>query len=149
MTSIIKVTDVLTEINNIYANYCSDKTTQKDLIHWINNCIKLTITDELQDRQSFKHEECHIEYFKHLLLFSIVKSESDNDGYPTGITYDIAISIKPYLMMFFGTENLDVLRDAVQLIDGDLDEISAKLYEDIYMWGENVAAVFSRLSGVN
>jgi len=149
MGSNTKVADVLTEINSIYANYCSDKTTQEDLVHWINNCLKLTITGELETRQSFKYEECHIEYFKQLLLFSIVKSESDNDGYPTGITYDIAISIKPYLMMFFGTENVDVLRDAVQLLDEDLNEISAKLYEDIDLWGQNVAAVFNRLSVIN
>ena len=149
MGNTTKVVSVLTEINNICEAYCSDATTQEELVKWINNCLKLTITGELGIKQSFKYEECHIEYFKQLLLFSIVKSESDNDGYPIGITYDIAISIKPYLVMFFGTENIEVLREAVQLLEEDLSEISLKICEDITTWGQNVEAVFNRFNALN
>ena len=146
MTKINSVIDALAEINKIQSSYCLAETTEEQLIKWINNCVRLSIVDEPERKETFKYSGCRIQYLKKLTLFSLVKTKTDCDGYPTGVSYDIGIAVQPYLVMFFGTDRLPVLKQAVQLLDEDLEEISQKIFEDISAWCRNVDSVCNQLS---
>lgn len=63
------------------------------------------------------------------LLFSVIKSEQNAEGEPTGITYDIAINVQPYFRAYFGVDRIPVLQQAMQLLNEDLREVSEEISE--------------------
>jgi len=131
----------ITEIQNLY---CDKLTTVEDLNKWVTTCVHRSIglTDE-ESVSSFYYNNCSIEYFADLLLFSIIKSEVDVEGNYTGITYDVALSVKPYLKDCFGVDRLGFLKVAVRLLKDDLTEVSDNITKDIDAWCQNVELVFS------
>jgi hypothetical protein len=141
------ISKLIETLTKICLDYGSIQSGKEDLISWVNDCIKTSLdlpTREL--KKSFKYNDCSIEYITENLLFSVVKGEQDADGLPTGITYDIAINVRPYFKAFFGVDRIPFLRKAVRLLDEDLNEISYEICDDIDQWCENVEQVFKNLS---
>jgi hypothetical protein len=134
----------ITEIQNLY---CDKLTTVEDLNKWVTTCIHRSVglIDE-ESVNSFYYNNCSIEYFADLLLFSIIKSEVDVEGNYTGITYDVALSVKPYFKDCFGVDRLRFLKEAVRLLEEDLTEVSDNITRDIDAWCQNVELVFSATS---
>lgn len=138
--------NTLAKLLEIQEEYCVQEVTIDDLQNWVSNCIYTSIYDDDVQKEKIKitYNDCSIEYLYNCLLFSIVKNETE-DGFLTGVSYDVAISLKPYLHGFFGTDRIPILKAAMTLLSEDIEEVSAKLAGDIHDWSENVALVFSGL----
>lgn len=136
---------VYAKINDIYREYCGRRTTQEELNSWIKLCITQSILDAEELKTTFNYEEAHIEYFKSLKLFSVIKSEHEFDGSLKGITYDISICLKPYLLTFFGTDHLGVLKEAIHSLEDEVDDLSKQISDDIDTWCKNVECVFNAI----
>ena len=144
MVNKTSVHDILYKLKEIKETYCETTKTFDDLIIWVNHCVEQTINTK-DDRAKYKlyYDDCSIEYFTEHLLFSIIKNELTGDGGHTGVSYDVAISLEPYLKSFFGVDRLGVLREAMRLLEEDLSEVSAEIAKDIEAWCQNVTEVFN------
>lgn len=141
--------DTLEKLLEIQEAYCVRETSADELQQWVSDCIFNSIYEDSPARKNkINYNNCSIEFLYNCLLFSVIKNETD-DGFFTGVSYDIAISLKPYLYDFFGTDRIPVLKAAVSLLAEDIEEISSKLAGDIHDWSENVALVFSGLGHTN
>ena len=138
------VYSIHTKITEIQSLYCDKLTTVKDLSNWVTTCVQksMGLTDE-ESISIFHYNNCSIEYLTELLLFSVIKSEIDGEGNYTGITYDVTLSVKPYLKDYFGVDRLEFLKKAVRLLEEDLTEVSDSITKDIDAWCQNVELVFS------
>lgn len=146
MTKRISICDILYKLTEIRETYCETTKTYEDLVCWVNHCVKQTInTDEDKATYSLHYNNCSIEYLTEHLLFSIIKDELDDDGNHTGISYDVAISVQPYLKNFFGVDRLGVLKVAVRLLEEDLSEVSTEISKDIDAWCRNVSLVLNNV----
>lgn len=147
MTTRNSILSVIKEINKIQSNYFGSELNEEELREWIIHCIKITIEDKHEDKKTFTYSDCRIQYFKSLLMFSLIKIKTDSEGYETGTSYDIGINIKPYLLLSFGTDCLPVLQEAFKVyLKDDFEEISVQIFEEIDSWCRNVDFVFSQLS---
>jgi hypothetical protein len=138
------VREILYKLTEIKETYCETNKTFDDLFVWVNHCIRQTINTE-GDPATYKlnYNDCSIEYFTEHLLFSIIKNELNAEGAHTGVSYDVAIDVQPYLKNFFGIDRLSFLKEAVRLLDEDLVEVSEEISKDIEAWCQNVTLVFS------
>jgi hypothetical protein len=128
---------------DLCAEYCCEQTSKEELSAWINDCINLSLSlSTRQPRKNFLYNDCRIEYLVDNLLFSVIKSEQNAEGEPTGITYDIAINVQPYFRAYFGVDRIPVLQQAMQLLNEDLREVSEEISDDIDQWSENIEHVF-------
>jgi hypothetical protein len=140
------IQSILEDIKEISSFYCELDITGEKLKHWVAHCVRLTIQNTDEKRETFIYTDCRIEYFKSIQMFSLIKTKIDNDGYATGTSYDIGINLNPYLLKFFGTDELPIINEMLRITDNDFKEISEELTEDILRWCLNVDSVFSQLS---
>jgi len=144
MSNKISVRDILYKLTEIKEDYCGSTKTFDDLFVWVSHCVRQTINTEGQkETYKFYYNDCNIEYFTEHLLFSIIKNELTTEGSHTGISYDVSISMQPYLKNFFGVDRLGVLREAIRLLEEDLSEVSTEISTDIEAWCQNVSAIFN------
>lgn len=137
---------VLKDINNIKNSYCDTVTSKEQLKEWIIDCIQITIKDKKQEYEALIYLNCHIKYFKNLMLFSLIKTKVDSDGYTTGVSNEVGINMEPYFYKHFGTDRLNILKKTIQIIRLEMEDIANDITYDIDKWCKNIEDVFIQLN---
>lgn len=143
---------IQTDLFEVELNYTTvdDCDAERKLRDWITRCVYITF--ELPyffPKNWFNYRNCRIEYLKDNLLFSIIRTEKDDDGFPTGVLYDVALSMDSYLIHWYGTDDINTLKKHLKYTAKEYDEISEALFQDVISWCRNVPIVFRGTSVLN
>lgn len=140
------MSDATAEIRAIEFAYCGSNESLEVLCDWVQACIQGSYKQNSDlDKLTHRFKDCHIEFLSKQLLFSVTKTEGTSDFVNEGVMYDIGISIRPYLVDLFGTDDLVLLRENINLVEEDFDELSMGLTHDINTWCLYVDKVFNGL----
>lgn len=143
---------IQTDLFEVQLNYSTADDCDADdkLNNWITRCVYTTFELPYYFPKSwFNYRNCRIEYFKDNLLFSIIRTEKDDDGFPTGVLYDVALTMNNYLIHWYGTDDIDTLKKHLKQTAKEYDEISEALFQDVISWCRNVPIVFRGTSASN
>lgn len=137
--------DTHLKIQEINKRYCNDSASVDLLWSWIRKCIKSSFVEgEKRTEIRYGYKKCYLEYNIKNLSFTVVSSDYNLDS-EDGILYDVGINIRPLLELHFGTDDVNVLKESVELLDEDFDEISKTLTDEIDTWCSHVRTVFKYL----
>jgi hypothetical protein len=145
-SSLRKIQTDLFEVELKYIT-ADDYDAEDKLNNWVTRCVyKAFGLPYWVPNTAFNYRNCHIEYIEDNLLFSIVRTEKDSEGFPTGVLYDVALTMRSYLKQYYGTDDINLLKKHLSYTSKDYDEISEGLYLDILSWCRNVPLVFKGTS---
>jgi hypothetical protein len=131
--------DLRRRLQDIDEEYTITELTRDNLIRWITDCIQNSIKKQKYSVNSaVTYKDCRIEYLQKQLLFSLIIP-----GDASGVLYDVAINVQPYLKTYLGTDNLNILNNVLTLLDSDVRSLSEELCEDIDEWCDNITYVFN------
>lgn len=145
--------DCRATILDILNKYELNENSLEFLYSWVHSCIKISI-DYLNTPKQFtcckNFNGCLIEYRKNPGIFNLLKPQLENnaDGVlsPTGVVYDVTLSISTYTDLNFGVEDLRTLGKDIKLDAQDFCDLSLDIACEIKQWSENIEAVFRGFS---
>jgi hypothetical protein len=140
---------IQTDLFEVELNYSTadDYDAENKLNNWVTRCVYRAFgLPYYVPNTTFSYRNCRIEYIEDNLLFSIIRTEKDSEGFPTGVLYDVALNMSSYLKQYYGADDINLLKKHLSYTPTDFDEISEGLYQDILSWCRNVPLVFKGAS---
>ena len=136
-------------IQDVLNKYELNENSLEVLYNWVYSCIKVSL-ESLEDPNQLtccsRFNGCLVEYRKNPGIFNLLKPQLKNNAEgvfdPTGVVYDVTLSISTYMDLNFGIEDLRTLSRDIQLDDPDLCALSMDIAHEIEQWSENIEAVF-------
>lgn len=133
------------DLQHVCEIYCRTNTSRDFLYDWVRSCLHSSFSEWLPgDVVLFRHKRCFLEYNRKTLYFTAIKSTYDLDA-GDGTIYDIGVCVRPLLNLHFGTDDINVLKESIELLDEDFHEISDSVTHDLDMWCSNVEDFFKVL----
>ncbi len=145
--------DCSATILDVLKKYELTENSLEILYNWVHSCIKIAI-DYIDEPKEFiccrRFNGCLIEYRKNVGTFNLLKPQLDinTEGVPspTGVVYDVTLSISTYTDLNFGVEDLRMLSKDIRLDAQDFCDLSLDIACEIKQWSENIEAVFREAS---
>ena len=133
----------LFELQLTYAT-AEDEEAEQKLKNWVTRCVyKFFELPYYVPNLTFKYKNSRIEFLVKQGLFSVIKTELNDEGFPSGILYDVAINLKSHLKQLYGTSDIRSLKKTLTYTAKDYDELSEAVAEDLINWCNNITTVFS------
>jgi len=140
-------------ILDVLERYELNENSLEVLYNWVHSCIKIAI-DYMDEPKEFtcckRFNGCLIEYRKNSGAFNLLKPQlkvsDDGVSTPTGVVYDVTLSISTYTDLNFGVEDLRMLSKDIRLDAQDFCDLSLDIACEIKQWSENIEAVFREAS---